>query len=335
MITASYFDGRSSRRHDAELTIAGGVLTLAGAFGRREVALIDVAIDEAMANAPRVLRFADGAYCEVADHRALDLALRDAGWREGLVARIQKRWRWAIGALAGFTALMALAYFFLLPWLAQEIAPRLPPGLAVAISERTLTQLDETVLQASKLPATRQQTIAARLAALDAGGSRLPAYRLHFRSSPKVGANAFALPDGQIVLLDELVALAENDEQLAAVLAHELGHVHHSHGMRQLIQSTIVSFVAGAWFGDISSIAASLGALALESRYSREFEREADDYAARRLNENGLGAGQLGRILTRLEADHQRRHPGDGPGLFNSHPDVAERVRALSGQAGR
>lgn len=335
MITASYFDGRGSRRHDAELAIADGMLTLAGEFGRREVALIKVEIDEAIATAPRVLRFADGAYCEVADHRALDLALRDAGWREGLVARIQKRWRWAIGALAGFAALMALAYLFLLPWLAENIARRLPPGLAMAISERTLSQLDDTVLGASKLPAVRQQTIAARLAALDAGGSRLPAYRLHFRSAPRVGPNAFALPDGQIVLLDELVALAENDEQLVAVLAHELGHVHHSHGMRQLIQSTIVSFVAGAWFGDISSIAASLGTLALESRYSREFEREADDYAARRLNENGLGAEQLARILARLEADHQRRHAGDAPGVFSSHPDVAERVRTMSGQAGR
>lgn len=335
MIAARYFDGRSSRRHDAELDIKDGVVTLTGAFGRRDVAFDAVVVDEAMAAAPRVLRFADGAYCEIVDHPAIDLALKDAGWREGTVASVQKRWHWAAGAVASFAGLMALTYFMLLPWLAEHLAPRLPDGFASALSDHTLAQLDKTALQASKLPLARQQAIAEQLAALATGNQAWPAYRLHFRSAPRIGPNAFALPDGQIVLLDELVSLAENDQQVLAVLVHELGHVHHFHGMRQLLQSTIVSFVAGAWFGDISSIAASLGALALESRYSREFEREADDYAARRLNANGIGADKLAQILTRLEADYQRRHADGPPGFFSSHPEVAERVKTLQGPAGR
>ena len=100
---------------------------------------------------------------------------------------------------------------------------------------------------------------------------------------------------------DQLVELASNDNEVAGVIAHELGHVAYRHGLRQLIQSSVVSFVVGVYFGDVSSMAASFGALALESRYSREFEREADAYAARRLLAAGLGTEPLAAMLESME----------------------------------
>lgn len=333
MLAAAYFDGRNSRRHEVTLSFERGALVVAGAFGRRREYLARVEVAEAMGAAPRLLRFADGAYCEVADHAGLAALLAAGGWREGTVARIQRRWRWAFAALAGVAGAVALVYWVLLPLAAELIAPAVPPGIAHALSDHTLAQLDQHLLRPSKLPPARRQAIAAALARLDAAAGPLPAHRLHFRAAPDIGPNAFALPDGQIVLLDELVTLAENDTQVVAVLAHELGHVEYLHGMRQLIQGAVVSFVVGAWFGDISSVAAGLGALVLESRYSREFERDADAYAARVLRAAGGDAEPLIRMLTRLEDAHAKRRGGasasNAPRLFDSHPDVERRIREI------
>jgi Zn-dependent protease with chaperone function len=106
--------------------------------------------------------------------------------------------------------------------------------------------------------------------------------------------------------------------------------------MRQMIQGAVVSFAAAAWFGDISSLAAGFGALVLESRYSREFEREADAWAARLLAANGGSAEVLAQVLLRLEEKARGKGKGgEGADWLASHPDVAERVAALRAAAGR
>ena len=332
---AHYYDGRSARRHDAQLAIVDGELRLNGEFGSRRAPLAEVAIGERFGAAPRSLRFADGAWCEPQDGPGFEAMLAAEGWREGAVVRLQNRWPWALAALGGFVGCVAAAYFVLLPWFAGFMAPRLPAAFATAVADQALGELDRNgMLQPSRLSAERQQAIAAQLAALKSGG--LPAYRLHFRAAPRIGPNAFALPDGQVVLLDELVALAADDAQVVAVLAHELGHVQHRHGMRQMIQGAVVSFAAAAWFGDISSLAAGFGALVLESRYSREFEREADAWAARLLAANGGSAEVLAQVLLRLEEKARGKGKGgEGADWLASHPDVAERVAALRAAAGR
>lgn len=324
---AIYFDGRGSRRHDADLALTGGRVVLSGPFGRREASLADVEIEEPLHGAPRILRFSDGASCEVADEPGLKAALSASGWRETAVVRAQRRRPLVLGALLAVIALALAGYFIVLPRAAEGIARRLPPAVASAVSNQALTQLDGHLLQASRLSAERQQAIADAVDALASPSAPLPPHRLLFRSSPRLGANAFALPDGQIVLLDELVALADNDRQIVAVLSHELGHVQHTHGMRQAVQGAVLAFVAAAWFGDVSSLAGTLGALLLESRYSREFEFEADAYAARQLPSGG--AADLATMLAKLAARH-REHDGHAAfGLLASHPDTDERIAVL------
>lgn len=325
---AAYYDGRSARRHEVTLDIVDGELVLAGDFGERRIPLSDVSVGERFGGAGRRLGFADGASCEPADAAEFEQLLTSSGWRDGRVARVQHRWSLVGAALAGFVGFVALVYFVVLPWFAAFLAPRLPDAFAATLATHALKQLDESgTLQASRLPAERQQAIIARMAALPI--PQMPGYRLHFRAGPRIGANAFALPDGQVVLLDELVAAAENDEQVVAVLAHELAHVHYRHGLRQMIQGAVVSFAAAAWFGDVSSLAAGFGAAVLESRYSRGFESEADAWAAGVLISGGSSAEPLARMLERLDAAHRGKGQGDGADWLSSHPDVAERVAAL------
>jgi Zn-dependent protease with chaperone function len=185
-------------------------------------------------------------------------------------------------------------------------------------------------LQPSKLPPARQAEIGERIGAFAARHGELPRYKIHFRSAPAIGPNAFALPNGDVVIFDELLKLATDDSEIVAVVAHELAHVAHHHGLRQLLQSAVVSAVAAAYFGDVSSAAAGLAAMVLESRYSREFEFEADAFAGRLLLADGASTAALERMLARLDtAQRQRRGDQDAASSLASHPETTERIAAL------
>ena len=86
-----------------------------------------------------------------------------------------------------------------------------------------------------------------------------------------MGANAFALPNGTIVVTDDLVKLAEHDDELVAVLAHEIGHVVSRHALRRVLQDSGVMLLVAGITGDIvsiSSLAAALPTLLIEAKYS-------------------------------------------------------------------
>jgi Zn-dependent protease with chaperone function len=129
-------------------------------------------------------------------------------------------------------------------------------------------------------------------------------FKLIFRKSPRIGANAFALPSGIVVVTDELVTLARNDNEIIAVLAHEIGHVVHRHALRRLLQDSTVVLVIAAVTGDIASItslAATIPVVLVEAKYSRDFEREADDYSLQYLRTNDISPRHFADILQRME----------------------------------
>lgn len=327
-LSAGYFDGRSSRRWPAALTFESGDVVLRGEFGERRIPLADVEIGEAMGAVERQLSFPDGSRCVVADLPTLERWLAEAGIGDSLIVRLQRHWIWAIGSLAGVVTILAGAYFLLLPWVAAKIAPRVPIAVVEALSAQVMASLDSHFLRPSTLPAQTRQRLQGRLEALsDAIGA--PRYRLQFRSA-SLGANAFALPDGQVVVFDELVKAAASDEEVLGVVAHELGHVAKYHGLRRLIQSSVVSFAAAMYLGDLSSIAAGFGAMVLESRYSRRFELEADDYAGKAMLAAGYGTEPLAVMLEKLDRGHPESAARRGFwDLFSSHPDTMERVQRL------
>jgi Zn-dependent protease with chaperone function len=341
MLAADYFDGRSSRRHAATLAIGDGQVLVTGDFGQYRWPLAEVDISHSGGGGPCTLRFPDDALCELADDAALAAELAAAGVAGSVVIRAERRWRWALGALAGAVVLIAVTYVHGLPWLAERLAPAIPAAVTEAISRAALQGLDSQVLTPSKLTPHRQQEIATKVAALATSAGSLPPYRLQFRSAPQIGANAFALPGGDVIVLDELLTLAKRDEEVIAVVAHELGHLHFHHGMRQLIQSTVVSVAAAVYLGDVSTLIAGLTALVLESRYSRQFEREADAYAGRLLLGTPASVEPLIAMLRRLDDARNRTQgavtggAGQGSELLSSHPDTTERIRALQDMARR
>lgn len=331
-VAADYYDGRGSKPHPVELRLTDAGLAIAGAGVDRVEALAGLRVSEPMGRAPRLVKLPDGSHCEVRDHAGFAALLAAGGHRDGWVVRLQGRWRWALLAALLVVASVAAGYRWGLPWAAEWLAFRLPASLRAELGERSLAMLDRSVFVPSTLPPARRQALAARFAALATPDGARPSYRIVFRGGGRVGANAFALPNGAIVVTDQLVRLAGNDEEILAVLAHELGHLERRHGLRMLIQSSVVGMVAAWYAGDVSSVAAGLPTVLLEAGYSRDFERAADAYGAAMLAANGIPRARLGDMLARLEAAH-----GAGTGAasaldyLSSHPASRERIEALRG----
>ena len=331
---AAYFDGRSSRRQRVRLEAEAGCLILLGPEGEQRLSLDALHISEPQGRAPRTLRLDQDRYCEVAQGPELDALLQRLGHRHSPVEHWQSRWSWSLAALLGVVLLLGAAYQWGLPWGARTLAPLIPDRAVQQLSRQTLEALDEALLHPSRLPAGQQQQIRQGFQTLIAADPQLTPFRprlqLHFRSAPRIGPNAFALPDGQIVLLDELVQMPASEEEIQAILAHELGHVRHRHGLTQLIQSSVVAGVTAAYLGDFSSLAAGLSTLLITASYSRDMERQADDYAAATLRQLGRSPAALGSALAKLGQAHGEEEEA-GKDWLASHPETRERIRRLEG----
>jgi Zn-dependent protease with chaperone function len=149
-----------------------------------------------------------------------------------------------------------------------------------------------------------------------------------------MGPNAFALPGGTVVMTDDLAKLATDDDQLSAVLAHEIGHVRGRHGLRLGLQAAGVAALTAALFGDavsITGLAVTLPTAILQNGYSRELETEADEYAFQRLREVGLSPTAFAEMMQLFEKEHEK-YLGKGASMdyFSTHPATAKRIeRAL------
>lgn len=311
------------------LRVVADGLEIAGHEWMRVEPVDGITVSEPLGGAPRTLGFADGTRCEVPQGAELDGLLAALGHREQAVVRWQCRWHFAAVALAALVVIVVAGYRWALPWAAEQVAPRLPPALVADLSDQVMQLLDRQALAPSGLVAGRREEIMRSFERLVGSDPALGAPRLLFRRGGAIGANAFALPDGRIVILDELVALAADDGEVMAVLAHELGHAKYRHGLRQLIQSSVVAAVAAGYFGDVSTLLSGFVGLLLESRYSRGFEFEADAYGARLLSVTGGAPQQLAAMLKKLEDSHSPVASAERANWLSSHPDAAARIERL------
>ena len=326
MIQARYFDGRTTRLRIVDLSLADGCLVVAGDGIALRLPFAEVKVDERLGRAARRLRFADGAFCEVTDLDALDELLAAAGHRDGLVDRLQRHLTVALPAAAICIALAAAFWRWGLPWLADVGARHMPPAVGKALTVQTVRLLDGRVLLPSKLQEERRADIVARYRALRLPEGGTPAAPLLFRDSPALGANAFTLPDGTVILLDGLVTGLDENDEILAVLAHELGHAHGRHGLQLLLRSSAVGAFWTFYVGDISQLLATAPTVLMQAKYSRDLEQEADDYGASLLEANGMAPALLADALDKLTKLHHGRAE---VAYLASHPPNAERIERL------
>jgi Zn-dependent protease with chaperone function len=331
-IAGRYFSGRSSPPLDIEFDIGRDHrVRLHGLTELREYPLAEVQFSVRIGRTPRILTFPDGSSCETADNEGVDeaLAALDAHSLEHGVRLLESRWTYALGAAFVLVIAIWAGSEFGIPALAHQVAFALPASTDHAHGEQSLVALDKTLFRPTGLVPARQQQLQAQFRSmvdeLDTGHG----FRLELRGGGGLGANAFALPSGIVVMTDELVALAANDHELTAVLAHELGHVVERHSLRMLLQDSATTLLTIAVFGDGSEstpLIAVVPTALVQMKHSRAFESEADDFAYDWLDRHRIPRRHFATMLERLEKEDGEGDDGMGSWV-SSHPQTAERLR--------
>ena len=276
----------------------------------------------------RRLDFPDGSSFETGDNDGVDQMLG----RHSLLHRLESSWRTVlVSVLVAALATVAFAVYGV-PAMAGWLARHTPPSIARYTTAHTLTTLDQVALKPSKEPASVQKHYQALLLAVARGApASASGYHLQFRDAPAIGPNAFALPDGTVIITDQMIPMVRSDDEIEGVFAHEVSHVVHAHGLQRVYQASLVPAAIAFVTGDASQVghfATILPGILLQAAYSRAFEQQADDDAARQLRRMAKNPAALADLLERLDKKMCGRE-GCGPSWLGSHPTTALRATRL------
>lgn len=329
---ADFFDGESGLSRRAEVHLDASALRLSAPGAPPRVWPLDTlrTLPDQAARGVLVVTSADQPLTR--------LYLVDEAIRAELAARapnlsrrppVRGRGRiagWGVAAVAA----VALIIFVLVPVMANQLASYLPPEGEKALGDATLDQirnaLDQTGLEG--LPVCEAPEGKAALEEMServTAGVDLP-YPLTVTVLDHEMVNAFALPGGHIVLFRGLLDAAEDPDEIAAVFAHELGHVVARDPARIALRTAGSIGVLGLLLGDFAggTVVLFLAERMIQADYTREAEAAADAFAHQRLAEVGLPPAALGRMFDRLRARY-----GDAEGIvahFLSHPTLGDRI---------
>lgn len=336
MIQGTLFGGEAATGCQASMILSDeGAYTLFytehGVQHAEDGQLQDLRITSRLANIPRMFDLMDGKQFEVTDNDRVDALLSRHGLQQkaGVIARLEDSPRVATGFVAGLAVLGLLFIQVVIPMLASRAADALPESVAFSISKNTMKMLDGRVFARSEIDPRSLRGLQEGLRSLLSHVPMDVKINLLFRKSDALGANAFALPSGHIVLTDALYDLADDDDELLAVIAHEIGHVVKRHGLRQMLEDSSVALLIFTMTSDVNGIVqagATFPYLLLSSKYSRDFEIEADRYAIELLRDEGIDLVHYRNILMKLERQSQGKRVA---GFLSSHPATEARIKLL------
>lgn len=345
MFQADFFDGLSARAVPVWVKVQDGFLRVDAESGAHTFELSTIEVQAKLGSTRRVVDLPGGARLEASDISELEAVMPSKAalfWK--VLHYFENHLGWVLVAL--FLTIVSGWGFIQhgVPRLAETVAKATPPSMERKLGEQVLKGFDHKYgyFSSTKTENKRQAQIVAKLSDLCAA-NECPEYDLKFRDGGVIGANAFALPGGIMVVTDDLVKLAKNDTEIVAVLAHELGHVKQRHAFRQSIQSTISGLVLAAVTGDVSSMASGLPAVLVQMQYSRGHELEADGFALKAMQNACLPPKAFAEILFRLQnqpldADGEVKGKKEakettsdthGPGIdmLSTHPNTIDRIK--------
>jgi Zn-dependent protease with chaperone function len=325
-----YFFAMSSRCVDAEASRQGDRVEIRDSAGAilADIPLTSVRASDRLGAMQRRLDFPDGSCFVTGDNDGVDQMLG----QHSLLHRLENSWRAVLASVLVSAAAAAAFTVYGVPAMAGWLARHTPPSIVRYTAAQTLTTLDQVTLKPSKESASVQKHYRALLAAVAAGApASASGYHLHFRDAPGIGPNAFALPDGTVIITDQMIPMVKSDDEIEGVFAHEISHVVHAHGLQRIYQASLVPATIAFVTGDASQVghfAAILPGILLQAAYSRSFEQQADDDAARQLRRMGKNPAALANLLERLDKKMCGR--GDcGPSWLGSHPATELRAARL------
>jgi predicted Zn-dependent protease len=251
------------------------------------------------------------------------------------LSRARQRWQ---GIKPGLAVVAAVVLFVTSLWL-LDLHPA--QGLARVMPQEARAKLGGAVVASMAKDRKVCETPASK-AALERLTQRLAAAAsdkpLHARVVLLDWSlvNAFAVPGGQIILTRGLVQRAGSSDEVAGVLAHELGHTLELHPEAGIIRALGLAAATQLAFAGSQGTVSNVGVLLTQLRYTRVAEREADAHALRMLKGAGISAKGFGDFFERLEG----KKPGEEAGksgselevILRTHPPTAERIAMVRAQ---
>lgn len=324
--SAVYFDGKTNRKHHITLRIAGGIEII------EDDRILDIWSFGEVRRAdgpPNVLRISCVTALPLARLEITDASTKaaivshcaalDAGGRgRGSTGRI------IFWSLAAVGSIVGLAVFGI-PYAADRLAPLVPYAIEKRIGDAADGQVRAILGGQLCTGAEGQAAFTALVDKIrEAGELDLPT-DAHVLSSTEI--NALALPGGRVYLLNGLLEKATSPDEIAAIIAHELGHVKHRDNMRSMIQTGGTSFLFGLLFGDVTGAGAVIfvSRTMLDAHYSRDAERDADGFAVDVMHKLGRSPLPMGELLFRVSGKE-----GKTPlSIFASHPLTEDRLNEM------
>lgn len=335
---AVYFDGRTGARQEAWVALGARGLQIADR-DHRLLAEWPYNEIEGLPAPGKVLRLGRRGSVVLERLEIFDPAVAaEIDQRAKYVDRSGTRQRRQRLSVVGWTvaatvSLLAVAYFGV-PAIADRLAPLVPLSaerkLGDAVDAQVRGLLDRKHAGAAFECGhnAREQAGAAALAKMmkrlsDAAALQLPLTAVVLR---RPEANAIALPGARIYVFQGLIAKADNPDELAGVIAHEIGHVAHRDGTRSVLQAGGLSLMFGMLLGDFVGGGAVVIAAksVLQSSYSRHVEMAADAYGARLMNKAGGNARALAVMLEKIGGATE-----PGMDILLDHPHTKARVAAI------
>ncbi|MBL8519067.1 MAG: M48 family metallopeptidase [Betaproteobacteria bacterium] len=308
-LDAEYFDGQQARRHRVTVTVAAGRVQIRGDGASAEYAVAEATVRPRVGRTPQRIELPQDALLLVRDADAVE-ALFGAPREEALAHRLESNLPFAIAALVGVVLILWAGYRWGVPYAAREAAEHIPIKVEAQIADQVLKSAEGLFLEPTRLDAARRARLQAVFEHLREASGLPQTVRLEYRRAKGwIGANAFAIPGGVVVVTDQLVEGLGKEALISAVLAHELGHIARRHSMRMLLQDSITALVAMAVFGDATSVAGvavTFPTTLVHSGYSRDFEREADDFAFDLLKNTGGSPSDFADAMQALTGLHLR-----------------------------
>lgn len=333
VIEAIYYPVGSSKAHTVEITVSEAEIKFALEDNQLSYALTDTKLEPPLAKLPRELLLTDGGKLVLDASAAIDQFYQTTHYL--WLHNIEKHKRFYLSAFVLVPLFLVFIIKFVIPSLARNVAPLLPPSALQQIDEQTLYTFDKTLLNESTIPEADKDKVIqywehmVQYLQLN-NGDVDNTYTLLFRKSKFLGANAFALPGGTVVITDELIELLkDNPEAIQAILLHEIGHVVHHHGMQMIAESFGITLLTTYLFGDLDGIAETfngLSATVIQNKFSQSLEAEADDYALTKLKVLNISPNALAEAFIALSKEAGNEESSFLEKYYSSHPSIKSRI---------
>lgn len=336
MDSAVYFDGQSNRKRPVQVNlgpaleiIEDGQVVAAWSYGdlRRADSMPDTLRLKSISALPL-------ARLEIHDPATRQMVEGAVPALVGAGPNARQTWRiviYSATALASFLGILVYG----VPLLADRLAAVVPVSFERRLGEAVDGQLK--FIFGGKLceGAGGQAALARLIAQLEQAGeltvtvdARVLNVRIHGKDGEKDMENALALPGGKVYVTNGLLQKARTPDELAGVIAHELGHQQHRDMLRRMIHDGGTAFLVGLLFGDVTGGGAIIYAsrTVLTQSYSRDAERAADAFSIETMRKLGRSPKAMGELLIRITGPEA----GQSLSFLSSHPLTEERLATMT-----